>query len=345
MIQFSTIRLPDFEISWAGENPWNGGLCFGSDDGRLKTTNLGNTQGPPITRVAESGEAINGVAFSGSRMAVSTRSEVVLIDLGRPGSQQGTRTVFDGGAHHVIATTAGGFLAPLGVDGLLMTICEPGPVQLWKAFRLRERATNLYKLAHLQNNRFICAARHDGCLVITLSPDGPVNNRNFRASGLDVVDVCSLGSTQYPFRAAYLGADCSLYLSRDVLNGPPPQTLRFNKLRGVAYSLLCSQERLFLVTSEAIYVFPDLASTYLSGNYVGSPTRVKEIPLKAVDAYIAYDRLLIVMPDMAMMASVGELAGGVEIGGTSTSIWEAPKLSETDWEISPCSELTFASIA
>ena len=60
------IRFPDFDVSWVGEGPAPNLVSFGSDDGRLllatiDAESLEVVQRPQV--VAESGEAINGVAF------------------------------------------------------------------------------------------------------------------------------------------------------------------------------------------------------------------------------------------------------------------------------------------
>lgn len=211
---------------------------------------------------------------------------------------------------------------------------------------MREQVVSFYKLAHLHGNQhrdlFACAARRDGLLVVTLTPDGLVSNRNFKGPGLDLVDVCSLGSAHYPFAAACPGADHSLHLSRDVVNGQPPQTLRLDGLRGAAYSLLHTQGYLFLVISDDLYIFLDFASSYLSGTYDGGSTQVREILKKAVDAYLAHDRLLVVMPDMVLMALINELASGGSAGGGSNPVVVTPGLTDTCRDTSLSSGLTFA---
>src|SRR5947209_4116320 len=77
----SMIRFPDFDISWAGENPWDQGFCFGSEDGQLLFRSVDGQNAKISKAVVKSGDPINGVAFLGTTTAVSTRSEVVFFDL------------------------------------------------------------------------------------------------------------------------------------------------------------------------------------------------------------------------------------------------------------------------
>src|SRR3954453_14673839 len=116
----SEIRFPGFDISWAGlARPWREGFCFGSEDGRIKFAAFDSNEGPAPIIVVESREAINGVGFSGDMIAVSTRAEVVFWQLSES-SEDYEKGTFTGGAHGVTVTPAGNFVAPLGIDGLLI---------------------------------------------------------------------------------------------------------------------------------------------------------------------------------------------------------------------------------
>src|SRR5207302_10296307 len=103
-VEVSEIRIPGFEISWAGQDPWNRGFCFGSEDGRIKFTKVDSLAGQGPFSAADSGEAINGVAFTNDVMAVSTRSEVAFWSI--PYSEKASIRFgeYDGGAHDVIST-------------------------------------------------------------------------------------------------------------------------------------------------------------------------------------------------------------------------------------------------
>ena len=79
------IRLPDFDIAWVGgrPRPWTPGYCFGSDDGRVQFTGLDLRKEDEPYPVAPSEDAINGIAFAGDLMAVSTRSDVTFLNVPR----------------------------------------------------------------------------------------------------------------------------------------------------------------------------------------------------------------------------------------------------------------------
>ena len=336
-------RFFDFEVSWAGENPWNGGLIFGSDDGRLRTTGADGRDGPPPSRVSDSGEAINGVAFTEESMAVSTRSDVTFIDLGPGRKGPGTSIAFRGGAHGVVATSTGGFVAPLGPEGLLLMKPEPGPTQSMRISTPKNESFNLYKIARVHGDGhedlFACAARRGGLLAITIQREGPNPSRSFKAPHLDVVDVCALGSLRWPRAAVGLGADHSLHLCRDLMDGTPPKTLHLNAMPGTAYSILHTDGHIFLLTSRGLYVLPRLASRFLDGDDIGGHTLGKFIPCRAVDAYLTYEKLLIVEADRVVTATIASIiAKGESMGGMDSSSLETSPILDIPWESTPSQE-------
>ena len=71
-----TICLPIFEVSWAGGSPGQPGYWFGSDDGRVQFMSLDGAELIGPYAIAPSEEAVNGIAFAGGLMAVSTRNDV-----------------------------------------------------------------------------------------------------------------------------------------------------------------------------------------------------------------------------------------------------------------------------
>ncbi len=108
------ISFETLEISCALASPWRPGFCFGSDDGRILFTSLdvAGTIGP--FAIAPSKEAVNGIAFAGNLMAVSTRSDVTFLTTPGADDVHPARTVFDGGSHGVVSTPAGCIIAPMG---------------------------------------------------------------------------------------------------------------------------------------------------------------------------------------------------------------------------------------
>lgn len=333
-------RFPGFEVSWAGENPRNGGLILGSDDGRLLTTGPDGRDGGSPFPVSDSGEAVNGVAFTKEAMAVSTRSDVTFVDLGPGRKEPGTRTFYCGGAHGVVSTSTGCFVAPLGPEGLLLVKPEAGPPQLMRISTPKNNGVNLYKIARLygdgHEDLFACAARRGGLLAVTVRREGPNPAQSFKAPNLDVVGVCALGSSRWPRAAVGLGADHSLHLCRDLMDGTPPKTLHFNAMSGTAYSILHSDGHIFLLTSRGLYSMPRLATRFLDGEDIGGRTLGKFLPLRAVDAYLAYEKLLVVLADRVVAVEIDSLIARDEsTGGMDSSSWETSPILDIPWESAP----------
>lgn len=338
-------QYPDFEISWAGEGPWNRGLCFGSEDGRIRfVTDDGEPTGLPHP-IFDSGEAINGVALSGQWLAASTRSEVAIVNLWTAEGDVRS-TDYPGGAHGVVATAAGGFLAPLGTDGLLSVRPGPGPAPSFQISRATEKVLNFTKLALLASDRsedhFACAARRDGMVALSVVQNEFRELRYVRAPGLDIVDLCAIGTPACPLAVAGLGADGSVHLSRDLGGAEMPQRFRIADLRGTPYTILHSGGHLFVLTSEALYAFPDVASRFLAGGLIRGAGFGR--PIRAVDAYLAYDRILIVLCDRVLDVPAGSLAT-VDWGSDqaqSSMIEAVPTPKDRPWELG---ERAFASVA
>lgn len=337
-------HFSDFDVSWAGENPWNQGYCFGSEDGRLLFTGVECADPRPTKKsIVESGEAINGVASLGRLLAVSTRSEVVFLDNPRPGDGRSTRASYGGGAHGVIATPTGKFVAPLGTNGFFLTAPQPGEFQPIKTSRVPDQTFDFYKMVYSGVNEvrdvLTCALRRGGWgTVVGVSSSGSLNV--FSTPGLDVVDVCSIGTESSPYAVVALGIDRSLHMIRNVLAPSQGSTLRIDGLRGVAYRVMCACGHLIVLTSESLYLVPDLVNRFLGGDPVrGTNTAVCIDNLQAVDAFLAYDRrLLIVMPDGGVsLLDIDELAA---LRGSTSS----PVATQTNlpvWEEHPVFDLAF----
>ncbi len=331
------IHFDDFEISWAGENPLTGEFWFGSDDGRYRTSNNSG----PLDPVSPSGEAVNGIAFSSQGIAVTTRSDVGLIVLDDDGLAH--KAIFDGGAHGVIATSSGGFVAPLGRNGLLTMKPIPGPEQILATSKVDDTRTNFYKLAHCtgdgKTDLIVGASRTEGLAIMELNSledrINPGRTHFLQKPGLDVVDVCSLNSSQWPRAVAWLGIDRSIYLSRDVLNVGPSKSIRISKLRGKAYSILHDRGHLFLLTSDAFYVFPDLVTRFLSGNLEGGSTRVlAQYTQPFDDMYIASNNLLFAINGDIFQTPTEFIVPENNQTAMSSNDRYDPSIVEVSWEMS-----------
>lgn len=338
-----SIRIPNFEISWAGETVHQDGFWFGSDDGRLtNVSRSGKTVIAPF-RWLPSGEAINSVAFSGLMMALSSRSEVIFVEFdSSTAGGGGSRTIHDGGAHGVLATSSGGFVAPLGLEGLLTLRPSSSKEQPMTVSAPEGKKINLYKLAHVfgdgSRDLFIGAVRRDGLLALDmatgLSQGPPDKSRILKAPGIDIIDVCSLSSSEWPYAAAGLGHDRSIHLWHNILGVQPPQALRFEAMMGSAYKIIHSHGHLLTLTSDALYVFPNLIERYLNGEYKGGETKVRIIPMDAFDACILYDELVAFMAGFAIAAPLDVVAGNNDLSDDLENHKSTPSLLDLHWDIS-----------
>jgi hypothetical protein len=150
---------------------------------------------PPI-KITASKEAINGVAAIGSAsIAISTRSEVTFIEVITP--QDAPRAVFGGGAHGVVATKSGYFIAPRGIHGLLVVKPDRSPEQKMRVTTGTDRQLYFYRMVALHDSSgretLVFANRRHG---VGLSDfNGAQDKRGVHTlffDGLDVVDVCGV---------------------------------------------------------------------------------------------------------------------------------------------------------
>ena len=153
------------EVSWVGECPWTNTLCFGGEDGQLLIESPGLSElakrkpdaiemGKRKTRSIQlATDAINEIAFVGDLIAVSSRNEVVVGRLRTQGGGSLDRYEheFIGGAHGVVASHGGAFLAPIADQGLLMLKIDDGGVNA-QVGTPSEIPFNFYKLIRLGND-------------------------------------------------------------------------------------------------------------------------------------------------------------------------------------------------
>jgi WD40 repeat protein len=314
-----TIQFEDFEISWAGANPFGDGYCFGSDDGRFRIMTAEGLATQP-KKVTISDESVNSIAFAGPGrrfMAVSTRCEVVVNDLDPRFSKDGPY-IYNGGAHGVIATSAGGFVAPLGVNGLLR-VPEIGDTEArFLVNTIGDKRINLYQLALLHGDGsrdFIAAAaRKDGIHTFDLNSEidngRPGSSVFYKVPGLDIVSLCSLDSPDWPYSLAALGTDGSIHLFRDIQAREQPMSLRLEDMLGSPYTILHLKGHLFILTNKAFYSCPNLAEQFLDDRIGHTRERVRKEEFGAVDVYAVDDEILIEMADHLLIAKVDTLISG-----------------------------------
>ncbi len=298
----SLIQLKDFEISWAGPDPYGDGFCFGSESGQLVFTDSeGNLFPDQADKPLSSGEAINGVAFIQHWMAISTRHEVRVFTLSRHEGERIRCAELPVGAHGIIASPSGHFLAPLGCTGILFCKPKDGPEQTL-TISSGPQEIYIYRLVvlHAANGDEViaCAARRSGVAAMEFKGAGEGHTLHvFGSEGLDVVDVCPLAGDS-PGGVVAIGKDGTILLFRNVLTDRNPIAVRYPSLQGTPYRLLSTRGYLFLLTSAGLYVIADLINRSLNGNGQDKATPVLFVPMEAVDAYLGGNQwVLIVMPD------------------------------------------------
>jgi hypothetical protein len=327
------IRLPDFEAAWAGEAPSGDGFCFGSSDGRLWFTGISTAiPGEKPIQVTSPEEPVTGVAFWNNYRGVSTPNEIV-IQYHNQDQIVGKKARIEVGAHGILATASGRFLAPIGIGGLL----EIKPVVNVHAFpnlhAPKGRVLNFYSAVMLPggvSETIACSTRRDGITLVSLPQEGSGGRvRVIPCEGVDVVDVCTLGYPDWPGAVAAIGLDCSVFLMKNAREEVGPLALRFVGMRGNAYRILSARGSLFVLTSEFLYVLTELAHRFVHGNHleIGGATPVRAIPLRAVDMFLAYDQwLLIILPEYVVSVDIqsflGESPQGSFINGQVQTVRE-----------------------
>jgi hypothetical protein len=295
------IRIPNEEITWAGECAWTDGYCFGTESGRVFFyKKVGRDLVLEFDEVLAE-DAINGIAFFNEFIGVSTRSEVIA-HRRTSGCRFELLVAGPGGAHGIVATPSGRFLAPMGPEGLF---CLDVPLsdapRPWNE-RITDVPLNYYALTCLGNVEgkevLACAGRTDGLLRIQFeNEDQQSLITRLTAPGIDFVDVCSLGSGRSPFAIAALCRDQSVILVRDLLTDDQPQTLRLNGIRGTPYSIRCALGHLFVLTSTHVTVFPNLVRWYQGGERIDPPLNYRQRSVEADDMFVARDIELLVLTD------------------------------------------------
>jgi hypothetical protein len=339
---FGSIRLKDFDVTWAGPHPLQPGFCFGSEDGRLLFT---DEHGVPVLGPAKGsdvGEAINGVAFSGEWMAVSTRASVVLGSV-RQDKNRPANVGFPVGAHGIVASPGGYFVAPLGRTGVMAVKAGSGVGDPVGYLTSDKQDMYFYRVLALQGRNgadlLVCACRQGGIGITEVRwGEETYNMRVATFNGLDVVDVCAIRSDPESPAVAALGRDGTLILVRDGLNDKKPATIKFKTIKGTAYRVLSDGEHLFVVTSRGLYALTRLAGRLLSGMPAGEfTTQILVVPTDAVDASLVNGRwLLVITPDEVLNLDVrtSDLDSPGQHGRDVGEMEEdQPEILTPDWQV------------
>ena len=332
------LRIPDFTPSWVGPGRHHGEVCFGSEEGKLLFSDgEGKPTFSPILISADSPEAINGVAFIGeNQIAVSTRGEVVLLTTTVPMSAHTRRAVLPCGAHGVIATSDGRLVAPLGTTGFMTVRPGDDVQQQLVVSHATNRILNYYQAVSLRSpegrDAVAFAVRHAGIAAAEATEAehwAPI--RMFEFSGLDVVDVCSLGTEFDPAAIAAIGKDGTLIFARNVFGDRMPVALKLDDIQGVAYRVFCFGDSIVVLTSVAIYYLEGLAGRFLGGEPVDQlPTPAASIGIEAVNANICGGNwLFVVMVDHVLRFDLNEFSD-IRGNGDATAPLD-PQANKLEW--------------
>lgn len=295
------ISCLDFPVTWAGRGRHDDEFCFGSEDGRVRFTTV---DGKPIAETSADekySEAVNGVAFSGNLMAVSSRSEVVFWEMPKSGETQGRPACVPYGSHGVIASAAGGFIAPLGPGGLMHArMSDDGTSVSIERVRPFDEVLDFYRVvgfASKESELPVCAVRRNGIATIDSSGDPKSPTLNFTIHGeLDVIDVCSLATSAAPRAAAGLCRDGTVLLFHDVLDQAGRIAVRLNEIQGTAYRVFCAPEIIVILTSHGLYFFPGMAEHVLHRKRAPAPPIHGVVEhIEAIDANLVGERWLLVV--------------------------------------------------
>jgi hypothetical protein len=315
------------EVSWVGECRWTNTRCFGCEDGRLLIESPGSPEvgdGKMVSMVLAptisfpiATDTINDVAFAGDLFAASSRNEVVLGRRLGPGiAELGHYDhPFIGGAHGVVASRSGAFLAPIADQGLLILKItdHQGEARIGSP---PGAPFNFYRLARLgsgpENEAFAAAGRRDGLMAFAFTQGSPSSQMiHHRFEGHDIVDVCPLNDPSFPLAAACVSRDRVIFLMRNVLEEQKPSTLNLASLEGTAYTLLSAQGHLFLLTDRELIVMPGMASQFLRGQALGPELAMRIIPVDAAEAFMMREESILLIEEDSIVSKleISEMVG------------------------------------
>lgn len=304
------------EITWAGRDPLTGELCYGTDAGALLFSRKDRAAvGERYVGRKFSSEPINGIAFCREYIAASSRESVTLRRRLDDGNFSPLRVFGDFGSHPIISRANDGFIAPLGIGGLLLINLDAGETNGSVFAPPEGEESNFYRLAPLTTQAreeiFACAARKSGLLAITVR-DGlvtpPITGHHF--PGIDVVDICSLKSPDFPRAIAALDMDGNIFLMHDVSDRPAPLTLNFPELRGTGYTILSTQGHVIVLTDVALITIPNLAHDFLAGKSLAEDRPTFIMQIEAYEAFLINSETLVALVDgRAISYRIAELTG------------------------------------
>ncbi len=293
------------EVTWVGPNLFAGGssILLGFDDGSIEFSDLDKARRPkpPIVMpVSQAKEAINGIAAIGkSSLAVSTRSEVTFLEFESPTKGKGSRTEFSGGAHGVISTQSGYFIAPLGMRGLLIVKPDANSKQEFNVITNTKNNLYCYRIVALRDTAgtevLVTANRKNGVGVSTFHGDQDGQSiHTMRFEGVDVVDVCGIASDS--LSAVAISSRGEVLWLKDTSKRDEPLVVRLTGIEGQVYRVLATTQHLFVLSSKALYVWSYLVESVLVNQEFARQSSPHVRYLEAVDmSLLNDDSLMLVM--------------------------------------------------
>jgi len=296
--KYENLRMKDFVPSWIGHHPFAPCYLLGSNNGQvayLEDGSLKLTIGPQLTSQAP----INGITITSDYLAVSSPDDITFFALPDPGDTVVYRHVVDEGAHGIIATTPGVFLAPLGDQGIAI-ITRRNPQEVTFKKQTFDGDPLFYRLAELpsQNGRhyYACACRTDGVgLIDTNSAATDMRLEVAAAFDADIVDVVPFSLPNHPNALVAAGSNGEIFVFHDIINHSPPIPLLFQHENETVYRVFVSHGHLILLTGRAVHVIVDLIDTLTQRHFEAADLEVASIPVEAVDAYLHRGRWFMVV--------------------------------------------------
>jgi hypothetical protein len=317
------------EISWVGLSPWTGKMCYGTESGALVfAPPNGDIDGNGSRAVNILEDPINAVAFSGEYIAATSRNSISLGRRIRDGFVL-SQAFGDFGAHQVVARPRGGFIATLGTDGILL-INPKGEDLEGLTVGFEDRA-NFYRIATLASRGnaevFACAARGSGFLGLSIRGGSlETSVTDHVRPEIDVIDVCSISSSDAPLAAAGLDRDGTIYLAKDVRDRVHPQSVKITGLTGTPYTILCLKGNIFVFTSLGMLIVPNLVHDFLAGKPIAEEASLPFMPIRGAEAFIANDELLFLVDGKVLSFDLSNISEQIRIySGSANSFLGTPQ--------------------
>jgi hypothetical protein len=208
--------------------------------------------------------------------------------------------VFDGGAHGVVATKSGFFIAPRGVHGLLIVKPDRGPQQKMRVTTGMDRPLYFYRMTALHNSTgretLVFANRRHGVGLSEFS--GVEAKRGVHTlcfAGLDVIDVCGVSTGS--LSAIAISPKAEVLWIHDSSTHNDPITTKMVGMEGKIYRVLATPRTLFVLTSKALYVWRGLVEEVFLQRSTHARLQPLVIPMEAIDMSMFNEYLFLVLAE------------------------------------------------